>query len=848
MPDAPLTSAQLERLQALFEAVLEQPRTEWAAFLEARVPDDAPLRAEVHALLDAHERTETAFRSPVSRSTLIDPSTGEDRWIGLRIGAYEVVRLIGLGGMGTVYEAARADAQYEKRVAIKFLHRHAGSSAALARFRAERQILANLNHPNIAALVDGGVTTDGQPYIVMEYVSGEPVTTWCDAHRLSVPARLEIFLQICAAVEAAHRGLVVHRDLKPGNILVTDDGRVKLLDFGIARLLPVEGGTDTAPLTLAGSRSFTPDYAPPEQVLGHGVDTRADVYALGVLLFELLAGQRPFDLKGRTLTEIERIVCETDPGRPSDVIDETRAPLLGARTAARACAAVAGDVDAIVQMALRKERERRYGSADLMARDVRRHLDRRPVEARPNGIGYTVRRLIRRRRVETTAGVLVLVSLVAGLAVALAQARRADAQSRRATRVTEFVTTMLGSADPATLGRDVTVREVLDSAAMRADTLARDPALESEIRLVIGRTYMGLGEFAAAQGQFRLAVAAHRRSAPDGDPETAIALAEQSRAYEYLSDYAAADSVLTVETELLSRHPHRDRLAQADFLDQRGRILDRLGRSAEAEPLLAEALAMTLAVAPGRDSLLANAYANLGHATSEVGKLAESESLYVKAIAAAHRAFGDEHPELAAMLSPYAVVLERAGKFALADSTYREVLTMRRKLLGEEHPEYAWTMFNYADFLLGQKRYAEAAEWARKVLRLRGRTLAPTHVAVSTALKVLGQALGAMDSFPAAEASLRESLALRRQTLPEGHWLIASSESVLGGHFVLARRFGEAEALLVPAERRLVEARGERAPVVADARGRLVQLYEAWGRPADAERWQAEILASASRQ
>ncbi len=844
----PLTPTRVAQLQALFEAVLDYPPAEREALLVDRVPDDAALRAEVFALISAHEREESAFRSPLFPSLLIDAATSADRWVGARVGAYEVVRLVGVGGMGAVYEAARADDQYKKKVAVKFLHRHVDSAPALARFRAERQILANLNHSNIAALVDGGVTTDGQPYFIMEYVDGRPITQWCDEQRLSVRQRLDLFVQVCAAVQSAHQSLVVHRDLKPGNILVTGEGRVKLLDFGIARLLTPEGDTDQLPVTISGNRSFTPDYAAPEQLLGLPVDTRADVYALGVVLFELLAGHRPFDLQEKSLAEVERIVCEADPPKVSASIDESRAGFLAERTAARARAKIQGDLDAIVSMAIRKEPERRYGSADLMARDVQRHIDGHPVSARPESVGYRIRKFVGRRRLETAAVSLAVIFLVGGLIATISQARRAEAQTRRAEaqsqraeQVTSFVTTMLGAADPASLGKDVTVREILDSAAAHADTLSRNPSLEAEIRDVIGGTYMGLGEFESANKQFLRALDAHSRRAPGGDHEAAIALTRQSYALEYLGEYSAADSVLSKAAVLLRQFPYKDRLERAGFLDQRARIIARLGRNREAEPLFQEALDMTKSAAPRRDSILSHAYVQLGFVESELGKFAQAEALYEQGIAAARRAYGNEHSELAAMLSPYATVLERAGKIAKADSTYQEVLAIRRKLLGPEHPEYAWTMFNYADFLMTQKRYPEAIDWSRRVLKLRGKTLPETHPAIATAMGVLGRSLGPMDSLDAAEKYLREALALRKRYMPEGHWLVASSESVLGAHFTLAHRYKEAEDLLLPAERKLVNIRGEDAPVVGDARARIVALYTAWGKPDLAARWQAKI-------
>ena len=804
-------------MQALFEEALALAPDERAPHLERTVADEG-LRREVMALLVAHERGEGAFRSPVSASVLLDAVTGDDRWIGRRLGAYRVEALVGLGGMGAVYEARRADHEYDKRVAVKFLHRHAGSADALRRFRAERQILANLNHPNIATLVDGGVTDDGQPYLVMEYIEGQPITRWCDGRSLPIPERVRLMLQVCAAVQSAHQGLVVHRDLKPGNILVSADGRVKLLDFGIARLLSPDGDA-AEPATLVGQRSFTPEYASPEQVRGLPVGTSADVYALGVVLFELVSGRRPFDLAGKLLNEMERIVCEVLP--PRAVAD--------------------ADLDAIIQKALRKEPERRYGSAELLEQDLQRWLEGRPVLARPEGAGYRFRKLIRRRKLESAAIAMAVLSMVGGLFATARQARRAEAQGRRAEQVTSFLTTMLGSADPALLGRDVTVRAVLDSAALKADTLRSDPLLEAEVRGIIGSTYVALGEFETGEAQLGRAVEAHWRATPAGSNETAVALSRQAHAVEYLGRLAAADSLVRRAAALLERFPHADPLDRVDFLDQQARLLSRLGDNAAAAPLLAQALEITVAVAPGNDSALAYAAANLGQVESELGRKARAESLYVVAVGAARRAYGDVHPVTASVLSPYATVLERSGKAEQADTTYREVLAIRRSQLGAAHPEYAWTMCNYADFLVENRRYPEAAVWARRVLALRDTTLPDTHMAVSKAMLLLGSALGPMDSLAAAERWLRAGLALRRETLPPGHWLLASTEGTLGAHYTLAGRYQEAESLLVPAERRLVELRGEQAPIVATARTRLVDLYAAWGKPDEARAWKAKI-------
>lgn len=815
-PGAPITPTRFETLQRLFSEALEQPgesRAAWAA----QATDDAGLRQELLALLRAHERDDT-LRSPVTPGALADVAA-EDRWVGRRLGAWEVVRLVGTGGMGAVYEATRADGQYQQRAAVKFIHRFAADEQGRRRFRSERQILASLDHPNVARLLDGGVGDDGQPWLAMEYVDGQPITAWAGAHQLTVRERVTLMLQVCAAVQGAHQQLIVHRDLKPGNILVTQGGQVKLLDFGIARLLARD--TDAEPVTQVGQRSFTPEYAAPEQVRGLPASTAADVYALGLVLYELVAGRRAFVFAGKNLAEIEHAICEEPP--PHAPVD--------------------ADLDAILQVALRKEPGRRYGSADLLARDLQHYLDGRPVTARPDSAAYRLGKLVRRRKLETAAIALAVVSIVAGLVATTQQARRAEAQGRRAEQVTSFLTTMLGAADPASLGKDVTVREVLDSAAVRADSLAGSPDLDAEVRLVVGNTYMALGEFEAGESQFARAVAARRRDSPGGSHALGLALARQAYALEYLGRFADADTLLQATAALYRRFPDHDPMGRAAFLDQQARVMVRLGANQQALPLLEEALAITLRHAPGNDSALSSSYANLGFVKSELGDAAAAESLYAIGVAAARRAFGNEHPDLAALLSPYAVVLEAAGKTAAADSVYREVLAMRRKLLGPEHPEYAWTMFNYADNLRLRGRYAESVAWARQVLALRGTSLPETHMAISTALGVLGRSLDRMDSLEAGGRALRESLRLRRAALPPGHWLIVSSESILGEHLALAGRYREAEAMLLRAEQELVKLRGEDASVVKDARARLVELYTRWGRPDDAARWQASIKA-----
>jgi eukaryotic-like serine/threonine-protein kinase len=843
MSGSAMSPTRLALLESLFDAALNLPETSRESFIAESSSHDPELESELRGLLAAHAISESAFASPMRLER--DRS---DRWIGSRLGAYEIGARIGSGGMGTVHEAIRADDQYRQRVAVKFLNRSAEGGVAVRRFRAERQMLASLQHQNIASLVDGGVTPDGLPYFVMEHIDGELITRWCDARSLSVDARLALFGQVCAAVRAAHQKLIVHRDLKPGNILVTSDGTVKLLDFGIAKLMRDERSPDLSTATQVGNRAFTPEYAAPEQMRGVPVDTTADVYALGVVLFELLAGRRPFDLQGKSLAEMERIVCEQAPPKPSSVLDAERWRALGERSASRARRAIEGDLDAVVLMALRKEPQRRYGTVDELARDVALHLEQKPVQARPDSLGYRVRKFVQRRKLETAAGTVAVLSMVAGTTAALLQARRADAQravataqSQRATEVTSFLMTMLNSSNPESFGKDVTMRTVLDSAVIRADSLKVAPELEAEIRAVMGNAYLALGELDVAERQFTLDLAARRRNAPSGDYETAVTFSKLALVAETRGQIPVADSLLQLAERLYERFPHVDRREEETAVENRGRILYQLGKVPDALTQYRKALALSARYFPTDDSANAPTYVNAAVVFGDAGALVAADSFSILAIAAAKHAHGDFHPVVANALSVRATILESQGRMDDATAVYVETLNIKRKLLGPQHVSYATTGVNYADHLMRREKWREAATMAREILALRGKSLDDSSYPVQGSLIYLGRALAQMDSAKVGEPLVREARALREKSLPAGHWLIAAVDGALGEVITLDGRYAEAERLLLSAEARVREVRGAESTAVADQRIRLVTLYTRWGKPAEATKWKVRL-------
>ena len=418
-----MTAQPWQRVKDLFhQAALQAPEAR-AAFLDAACQGDAELRHEVESLLEARDEAGAFLSVPVGVDAgLVGAETAVPE--GRQIGRYRIQDLIAQGGMGTVYRAVRDDDAFRQTVALKLMRGGAASADAERRFRQERQILARLQHPHIATILDGGATDEGQPYLVMEYVEGRPITAYCDEQGLDARARLAMFTTVCAAVHYAHQNLVVHRDLKPANILVTADGSPKLLDFGIAKLLALGPGPGTAP-TATLLPMMTPEYASPEQVRGGAVTTASDVYSLGVLLYELLTGRRPYTLRTDSLEEIVRSVCETDPQPPSSVARTHAAT--GEGTRARPSASeLRGDLDTIVLKALRKEPARRYLSVLELGEDVRRHLDGRPVRARPDTLRYRAGKFVGRHRAAVGAAALVVLALLGGLAATVRQARIAE--------------------------------------------------------------------------------------------------------------------------------------------------------------------------------------------------------------------------------------------------------------------------------------------------------------------------------------------------------------------------------------------------------------------------------------
>lgn len=825
-----------QRLETLFFAALETPPPERTAWLDHACAGDAELRAELDAVLAAHlmaSQAEGARR--VGRPG--DGSAPADAMIGTRIGPYQLDQRIGHGGMGVVYRAHRVDEQYHREVAIKLVRSGHDADEMTRRFRVERQILANLQHPNIATLLEGGVTQDGQPYLVMPYVPGVPITDYADTHALRVADRLRLFRTVCDAVQYAHANLVVHRDLKPSNILVTDDGDVRLLDFGIAKLLAPEDAGVTAVLTT-DAFLLTPEHAAPEQLQRKPVTTATDVYALGVLLYELLTGVRPF--RAGSQIELYRAICEDEPKRPSEISRQ-----------------LPGDLDHILLMALRKEPERRYASAGQLAEDVTRFLEGRTVLARPDAVGYRARRFVGRNRTAVSLAGIAAVLLIAGLIGTASQARRARAEATqaaadrdRAERVSALLVDVFRLSDPETTrGRTITAREVLAEGAARiVRDLDGQPEPQADLLIQLGRIYENLGLFDEASAQVEHAVELRRSLHGERHPRVAEALTDlaririlQQRADEGME--LARNAVSTLRQNGSERDPHP---ALPDALLALGAALRAASAPAETAETYTAALSL-LERQPERDhAAIAEATFGLADAAHSQGQFDLADSLLEQTIERFARLGGPPQPDAAKSLHDLGMLRLFRRQIADAERLLRRALEMRRRIYGRVHPAVAETLVGLAHSLSLLGRFPDAVSFAEAAVTVSDSTWGRNHTRSADARVALGFTLLHVDEGERAVQLMREALAVQSAQRGEQHPQVIGAEVMIAQAHASMGRFEQARGLFVEALRHSDAALGPRHAYRAHILFELARLDFDAGRLDDAEAKAREAIALAS--
>jgi serine/threonine protein kinase/tetratricopeptide (TPR) repeat protein len=863
------------QIEDLFQSSLDCEPARRAAFLDSACAGDASLRQEVESLLTSYDKggfTETpAFPEGLK---LLEESD-ERSLAGQTIGPYKVIRKLGQGGMGAVYLAARADQAFQKDVAVKLIKRGQDTDDVIRRFRAERQILASLDHPNITRLLDGGTTDDGLPYFVMEYIQGQPIDDYCNSNKLDTPQRLKLFQSVCSAVHFAHQNLVIHRDIKPGNILVTSEGVPRLLDFGIAKLLAAEPSLADRTVTMA--RRMTPLSASPEQVRGENITTASDVYSLGVLLYKLLTGHSPYRQAGRSSDAFEHAICHEDPEKPSAVIDRVQeSGADGAITPQSVSETrqgtpdklrrrLRGDLDNIVLMALRKEPQRRYSSVLQFSDDIRRHLEGLPVLARRDTPGYRAAKFIGRHKTGVAATVLIFLSLTAGILATLRQARvaraerdRAQVEKTKADRINAFLQDMLSFSSPSYVSPnprkdpDAKVSEVVEDAARRAESeLADQPEVLAEMQRTIGAVYYAQGRYDKGAQILRAALDKYiRLYGPDGR-ESVLASNLLANTLLRKGNTTEAESLFRHDIDIVRKQSQRgpvDALTMARVLGDYGSMLDqRADKSAKG--YLQEALQHASKLTGKDRAYVAILDNDLGDVAYRSGDLNESERLNRAALDEYRKLPEGTYVEMAATLSNLGAVLIKKGSYSQAEPFVREGLELRRKMLGDAHPDTAMSYFRLSDLLYKEGNYADAESTARESVQVFNRALTAPKDSIYFAnpLLELGLILNKTGRSREAETHLREALAIRTRLLPKGNQLIGISEGALGECLTSQKRYAEAEPLLLRSYGTIKEVQGEHGPSTLEAAVRLLSLYQAWGKPNEAARYRAAVPQSASQ-
>ncbi|HVS13272.1 MAG TPA: tetratricopeptide repeat protein [Thermoanaerobaculia bacterium] len=838
-----------DRIEALYSRLAGLPEEARERSLREAEADSPSVARRVRELLEADASSSALLPVGGGLDGRLWEESDRDEALpsmaGRIVGRFRLLEQIGEGGMAVVYRAERCDPSYPQQVAVKLMRTTSGHEELRRRFRAEGSILARLSHPGIASFLDGGFDAEGRPYMAVELVEGLPIDRYCDQRRLGVAGRLELLQRVCEAVAFAHRRLVVHRDVKPANVLVSQEGGVKLLDFGIAKLLADDG--DARIETRTGLSLLTPRFASPEQVRGEPVTTASDVYQLGLVLYELLCGRAAHDLEGASASELVHAVCEREPPPPSVRAAQASREVAAARgepDPGALARRLRGDLDTIAAKALAKEPDRRYASAAALADDLERHLRGLPIAARRPTLRYVATKLARRYRWRFALAIALGLSLLAGViafawqwGVARGERDRAVAAAARAEQVTQLLIGAFEAADPTrTPNRGLLARDVLDQSLWRIDLeLARDPDLQAEMLGVLGRVYRSLGEGERSERLLERALALRREEQPPSPESVAKALQDLGEQLVELDRSEEArrhlEEALAIRRELYGeRHE-----AVAASLSSLGRLAAWLHDFEEAERRHRQALLV-------REQVLGPSHAATGDSAEQLGRALFAQRRYddarpmlERALAIRRESLPAAHPEIASALDALASLELNTGAPDSAETRYREALEVRRGVLGDRHPATLVSMNNLANLLTQTTRLDEAAELLTEAVEGLRDALGDDHPYRASALVNLGNLYKRLGRFAEAEARYREALAVRRARSTEPHATTATILYQLGLTERNRGRLAEAELHLSAALAMYREVLSEDDPRIANAQVNLGDVLLGLGRLAEAE-------------
>ena len=785
-----MTDLDWQQVKKLFAEALEQPADARAAHLDGRCNGNQILLDEVNSLLAAADEPESLIES--NSIDLAQKIGAEADDIALHhFGNYRILREIGSGGMGAVFLAERDDGEFTMQVALKIVRQSIADQNIIERFKSERQILANLSHPNIAALHDGGVSDKGEPFLAMEYVDGETLTEYCDNHRLTIQERLRLFLKICSAVSYAHRNLVVHRDIKPSNILINRDGEPKLLDFGLAKAFDIDGSK-----TQTALRAFTPAYASPEQIRGGNITTASDVYSLGVVFYELLTGVKPVNVEDKSFEEIVETISNHDPIKPSST-DQDDDRGVGSKL-------LRGDLDNIALTAIRKEPERRFGSVEEFANDIERHLDGRPISARANTTRYIVGKFVRRNRIAVAAGVLVSLAILIGVTISLWQGAIARREAAKSDEVSTFLQIMLSTAVPESetggkKGVHATIIDILDEATRRldGDQLSSEPEVKAQLRQVIGEGYMSQGMYNEAERNIQAALDGQLALYGTNSNKTVKTEFDLATLYFARADYDRAMDINERRFSVLRdefNHQRVDPVFFVDKLNDYGLVLRARGNTETAEQLLREAL--DVCDRYGLATQIEGVRTFLTLILLDRGKFDEAKSSQQLAVGRLRKLPEDKASQLPGALTLLGSIKMEKGELPEAQADLIEAEELYRQLFGPDFTAIydnvrlqAQAAYLIGNFPVAERKIGMALENYRK-------TSNPKYISFATALTVQGLILNKLGRPSEAEAILREAVKLRMENLPESHFMTALTKGALGEVLLDEKKLDEAAPLI----------------------------------------------------
>lgn len=794
----------------LAEKLLDHPENEWASLIDEWSQGDDQLKKKIQAHADANRNARDFVEELQKKVYSLAKSTFET---GIhepeQIEGYHIIKKLGSGASAVVYLVEDPSGQ---KAALKLLRGSAIDTHFRQRFDSERYILSRLNHNNIARMIEGGISEKGIPYVVMEYVDGTPIDVWCNKNKLSVRKRIKLFQDVCRAVHYAHQNLLVHRDIKPEHVLITTSGEIKLIDFGIAKLLEPDESEFQALHTHTGIRVMTPEFASPEQVRGETVTTASDIYSLGVLLYLLLTGKHPYRFKTTSMLEVERLVCEQEPERPSDSVMGDSAD----SEQSRLQKVIKGDLDRIILMAMRKEAGLRYSSAQSLADDLENYLKNEPVIARAPTIRYRVDKFIRRHKIPVVAAIFALIALSAGLAGTLWQAKQAqqnaeiaEIQAQRAEQVATFLAEMFQESDP-TKANDgtITAREMLDKGFEKVQAeLAEQPAVKAQMLGIIGKVYQNLGLFDQSLAALEESVDLFREVG-ESSTQYISSLLELGNIQYRRGQLDLAEVTIEEVLELNTAYYGPDHPEVASVMNTLALIYEGNGNFEAAIATIRQVIDIRRIQSEPGHNLAANLN-NLAIMLHRTGELEESDLLFREAVEVVEDIWGDNHPYMAFTLNGYAGLHQQRGLYAEAETDLLRALEIGRSVFPETHPFIAVVLHNLGKLFEETGDGSNAEFYYRSGLDLRRSSLPAGHPDIASSLDGLALLLIETERADEAVPLLREALEIRRNSYQEDDWRIAQVEAHLGRSLLKLDRFREAEELLVKSYEALKNSRGE---------------------------------------